>query len=360
VTIFIKNGVYEEIVYFRNKTNITFLGEDRDKTIVCYANNEVFNPHPSNVATNEMPGTFPSRRAAFMGDNSKGIHLVNFTVKTTAKGQAEGLLLAGGQNIVSNVNIEGSGDALQVNGSVYLTDCRITGDGDIILGRGPALFNHCELISNGGTYMWIRNTSANHGNIFLNCRFQTIAGKETEIARAPTNRGKNYPYCEAVLINCALAGISPAGWGPVGPDTSNIHYWEYNSTNISDGKPADVSRRHPASRQLTKDKDAEIIANYSNPAYVLGGWSPLMAPLILSQPAAVITTAGQTATFNVKAEAIPTATFQWLRNGNAIRGATDAMLKIENVRASDAATYTVTVMNGSGRVTSHGASLTVK
>ncbi len=278
VTIFIKNGTYEEIVYFRNKTNITFLGEDRDKTIVCYANNEVFNPHPSNVATNEMPGTFPSRRAAFMGDNSKGIHLVNFTVKTTAKGQAEGLLLAGGQNIVSNVNIEGSGDALQVNGSVYLTDCKITGDGDIILGRGPAFFNRCELISHGGAYMWIRNTSANHGNVFLNCRFQTEGARETEIARAPTNKGKDYPYCEAVLLNCALAGISPAGWGPVGPDTSNIHYWEYNSTNISDGKPVDISRRHPASRQLNKDKDAEIIANYSNPAYVLGGWTPSMPP----------------------------------------------------------------------------------
>jgi pectinesterase len=286
VTIFIKNGTYEEIVYFRNKTNITFLGEDRDKTIICYANNEVLNPHPSNVATNEMPGTFPSRRAAFMGDNSKGIHLVNFTVKTTAKGQAEGLLLMGGQNIVSNVTIEGSGDALQVNDSVYLTDCKIIGDGDIILGRGPAFFNHCELISNGGTYMWIRNTSANHGNVFFNCKFQTLGARETEIARAPTNKGKDYPYAEAVLINCALAGISPVGWGPVGPDTSNIHYWEYNSTNISDGKPVDVSRRLPASRQLTKEKDAEIIANYSNPAFVLGGWSPSIAPLVLPHPPA--------------------------------------------------------------------------
>jgi hypothetical protein len=66
----------------------------------------------------------------------------------------------------------------------------------------------------------------------------------------------------------------------VGQDTSNIHYWEYNSTNISDGKPVDVSKRSPVSRQLTKDKDAEIIANYSNPAYVLGGWTPSMAPLI--------------------------------------------------------------------------------
>ncbi|MBN1997236.1 hypothetical protein JW935_06780, partial [candidate division KSB1 bacterium] len=35
------------------------LGEDRDKVVVCYANNEVFNPHPANIVTNERPGTFP-------------------------------------------------------------------------------------------------------------------------------------------------------------------------------------------------------------------------------------------------------------------------------------------------------------
>ncbi len=360
VTVFIKNGTYEEIVYFRNKTNITFLGEDRDKVIVCYANNEVFNPHPLNVATNEMPGTFPSRRAAFMGDHSNGIHLVNLTIKTTLRGQAEGLLLVGGENIVSNVNVEGSGDALQVNGSVYLTDSRITGDGDIVLGRGPAFFDHCEMISHGGTYMWIRNTSANHGNVFLNCRFQTTTGRETEIARAPTNHGKTYPYCEAVLINCTLAGISREGWGPVGGDTANVHYWEYNSTGISDGKPVDVSHRRPLSRQLTKEKDAEIIANYSNPIYVLGGWTPSMAPLILSQPEAVTAATGQTAIFNIKVAAIPAATYQWFKSGTAISGATDATLRIEHVRAGDAATYSVTVKNGSSSVKSRAAALVVK
>ena len=289
VTIFIKNGDYEEIVYFRNKTNITFLGEDREKVIVHYANNEVFNPHPSNVATNEWPGTFPSRRAAFMVDHSKDIHLANMTIKTTAKGQAEGLLLAGERIIVSDVTIVGSGDALQANGSVYLKNCSITGDGDNILGRGPVFFDHCEMISTGGVYMWIRNTDANHGNVFVNCSFKTLNGRETEIARAPTNNGRDYPYAEAVLINCALEGISPVGWGPVGPDTSNLHYWEYNSTNLSDGTPVDVSKRHPASRQLKMPEDAEAIANYSNPAYVLGGWQPSMDLLTMSQSAAGVT-----------------------------------------------------------------------
>jgi pectinesterase len=98
IIIFIKKGVYEEIVYFRNKTNITILGEDRDKVIVKYANKETFNPHPSNISTNEVEGTFPSRRAAFSVDHSSRIDLVNLTIKTTSeRAQAEGLLLNGSE-----------------------------------------------------------------------------------------------------------------------------------------------------------------------------------------------------------------------------------------------------------------------
>ena len=77
----------------------------------------------------------------------------------------------GERNIISHMTVVGSGDALQVNGSVYITDSLIVGDGDTILGRGPAFFNRCELQS-GGVFMWIRNTSANHGNVFLNCTFR--------------------------------------------------------------------------------------------------------------------------------------------------------------------------------------------
>lgn len=284
-TIFIKNGVYEEIVYFRNKTNVTFLGEDRDKVIVCYANNEVFNPHPANIATNERPGTFPSRRAAFTGDNCRGIHLVNFTIRSLndKPAQAEGLLLMGRENLVYNVSIYGSGDALQINGPVYLENTSITGLGDNILGRGPAFFKNCELVSTAGPHMWIRNTEANHGNVFLNCKFRMIGPRQTVIARTNDNRGKGYPYAEAVLLNCALEGIRPEGWGIQGNATDRIHYWEYNSVNISDGKPVDVSQRHPISRQLTMEKDAETLDNYKNPAYVLGGWTPAMDPDILKQ-----------------------------------------------------------------------------
>ncbi len=359
VTIFIKNGIYEEIVYFRNKTNITILGEDRDKVIVRYANKEVFNPHPSNISTNEVEGTFPSRRAAFAADHSSRIHLVNLTIMTTSdRAQAEGLLVNGSENIICNVTIHGSGDALQSNGSAYYQNCRIGDGGDMILGRGPAFFKDC-LFSSYGPYMWVRNTSANHGNVFVNCTFMTPEGIQAEIARAPTNGGKNYPYCEAVLLNCRLSGISLIGWGPIG-DTSDVHYWEFNSTNISDGKPTDISLRHPASRQLTMEKDSAIIVNYSNPSYVLGNWTPAMAPIILLQPESAIVKKGEKAKFKVEVASVPEASYQWYKNGQIIPGATNAFLDIESAKANDSGIYNVSVKNSTGYITSHEAKLSVE
>jgi pectinesterase len=359
ITIFIKNGMYEEIVYFRNKTNITFVGEDREKVLVCYANNEVFNPHPSNITTNEWPGTFPSRRAVFMADNSSGIHLINFTIKSINEkpAQAEGLLLMGKDNIVSNMIIYGSGDALQINGSVYLSDTKITGFGDNVLGRGPAFFKKCELITQYGPHMWIRNTETNHGNVFLNCIFRSIGDVETVIARAPTNHGISYPYCEAVLINCALEGIRPEGWGSVGDDTSNVHYWEYNSTNLIDGEPADVSKRSPVSKQLSMEKDTEIIADYSNPAFVLGGWSPSMVPLILSQPASVKIKKGESAVFRAEATAVPEPGFQWFKDDKPLQGETNSVLTIQSAQTQNAGEYKVIVKNNSGSKSSLNAQL---
>ena len=290
VTIFIKNGTYEEIVFFRNKANITVRGEDREKVQIGYGNNSAFNP--------PMPG--PSRRCAFSVYDSTGIVLENFSVSNYFYGQAEGLLISGSKNIVSHLNIKGSGDALNLRGSVYLTDSRIIGDGDTILGVGPAFFNHCE-IQSMGPFMWIRNTEANHGNVFVNSTFivreRPAAGPGSQapptapagsaapaaarpsmgavLARLPNNHGLNYPYAEAVLINCHLKNIPAIGWGPIEDDTTHMHLWEFNSTDM-DGKAIDTTQRHPVSKQLTMEKDAETIANYSKPAFVLGGWTPVV------------------------------------------------------------------------------------
>jgi hypothetical protein len=353
VTIFVKNGDYEELVYFRNKSDITVVGADRDKVRVHYANNEVFNPHPANIGTNELPGTFPSRRAAFAVDHSNGIALVNMTIATTLAGQAEGLLVNGERNIASHVTIVGSGDALQTNGSAYYGDVKLVGHTDTILGRGPAYFKRCE-IESVSFYMWIRNPATNHGNVFVDCSFRTRNGGLAELVRLPTNKGKNYPYAEAVLINARLEGISPVGWGEVGGDPANVHFWEFNSRDPN-GTPVDVSRRSPVSRQLGKEQDAALIASYSDPAFVLAGWQPALAPIILKQPQDARIRRGAKATLQVEVAAVPEVAYQWFRNGKRVEGATGAIFN-----PNEPGAYKVEVRNGSGVASSRAAQLTVQ
>ena len=271
-TVLIANGDYEELVYFRNKQNVLLRGENRDSVLIHYANNETFNPHPINVKTNEWPGTFPSRRAAFAADNCYDMRFENLTIQTDLQGQAEGLLLMGARNYLRNVRIVGSGDALQVNGSVYLEHCIVDGGGDMVLGRGPAFFKACTL-QGPGPFMWIRNTEANHGNIFVDCRF-IGSHPRSVLARSPLNRQPDgYPYAEAVLINCTLENIAPEGWGPIEGSAHHVRFYEYNSRDKA-GNPIDVSRRHPRSRQLTWPADSALIEKYRNPARILD-WNPV-------------------------------------------------------------------------------------
>lgn len=156
-----------------------------------------------------------------------------------------------------------------------MKDSKIQGFGDNVLGYGAVFFDSCDFVSTYGPHLWVRNTKANHGNVLLNCTLRTIGDVETTIARAPNSNGYSYPFVEAVLIDCKLEGITPAGWGKVVDNTKDIRYWEYNSTTL-DGKQVDISRRHPASRQLDLEKDAELIKNYRNPAYILNGWMPVL------------------------------------------------------------------------------------
>jgi pectinesterase len=267
-TIFIKNGTYDEIIYFRNKTNVNFVGEDREKVVIWYANNGVFNTRLMSPDPALSKGSH-SLRAVFTIHNSHKISLINFTLTSIGEkpAQAEALLIQGNENVVSHVNIEGSGDALQATGNIYITDSKIQGFGDNVLGYGAVYFNHCDFVSTYGPHLWVRNTRANHGNILVNCTLRTIGNIETTIARAPNNNGFSYPEVEAVLINCKLAGIRPEGWGTVADSINNIRYWEYKSTTI-DGKPIDYTHRHPASKRLTWEKDSVLIKNYQTPSFV--------------------------------------------------------------------------------------------
>lgn len=265
-------GDYEELVYARNKSHLHIQGAGMDTTRVHYANCEVFNPHPTNLKTNEWPGTFPSRRAAFMLDNCSDISLQDMTIATDMQGQAEGLLLNGERILLRAIHIIGSGDALQANGTIYMEDCEMDGGGDTFLGRGSLFAYHCRLRNDGGPFTWIRNTEGNHGDVFVECDFSTFNGRPVDLGRAPNNGKQSYPYAEQVLINCRVENGIPQGWSSIGCKTA--FFAEYGTTDMATGQPVDLKNRHPFAHQLRPGKDDELIKNYQNPAFVLKGWNP--------------------------------------------------------------------------------------
>lgn len=283
VTVHLRRGLYEALVFMRGKSRLTLRGEDREGVQVGYGNNSAFNP--------PEPGQ-PNRRPAFAIFDSTDIQLSNFTINNHLVGQAEALLIGGARNILERMTLNGSGDALQIRGSLYVTDSRLTGHGDTILSVGPAFFERTEIHSIG-PFAWIRNPPGNRGHVFKDCRFVAIdeplpwtrtaegGGQRVPavLARLPNNNGSNYPHATMVLIDSRLAGISPQGWGPVEDaatfDRSHVRFWEFNSTDLS-GRALDMTQRHPVSRRLVRPADAQLIDDYSRPEFVLDGWLPVV------------------------------------------------------------------------------------
>ena len=274
-TIFITvaEGDYEEIVYCRNKSNLIVQGAGMDKSRVHYENDEVFNPHPLNIKTNEKRGTYPSRRAAVFFDNCHDIVLQDITFETAPKGQAEGLLLCGERIAMYRVHIIGGGDALQSNGTVYMEDSILDGGLDSILGRGSLFAYHSQIRNSGGAASWVRNFSPDHGDVFVECHFEGTGQRPLSFGRS-----RGYPDAELVLINCTTRNVNPVGWEAF---DKTAHAWEFNTRDADTGELVDFSKRNENSRRLDAVADAEIIRNYSDPAYVLGGWQPLRAPKIV-------------------------------------------------------------------------------
>lgn len=284
VEIFIRDGDYEEIVYISGKSNLTLRGESRGGVVVHYPNNSAFN----------------RIRPAFSVTGSDDIQLSTFTIRNDFIGQAEALLMRGQRNIVDRMTLNGSGDAMTTGGTIYMVDSLLTGDGDTILAYAALFCLRCEIRS-VGPFTWTRTPEGSHGNVFVDSRFiyedrplpwsiteANPAGTKVRgvLARLPRNGRAatsyaNFPHAEMVLINAKLDGVPPEGWGPVEDqatfDWSKLRLWEFNSMDM-EGRPLDMSQRHPVVRILRSPDDEALIRDYSTPEYVLGGWRPEVRP----------------------------------------------------------------------------------
>ena len=141
------------------------------------------------------------------------------------------------------------------------------------------------------------------------------------------------------------------------------YQWKQNGTPIV-GATSSSYVTPATTRSMSGTQFTVIISNSygsatSNPA-VLTVHAAVAAPIVSVEPKNVTVTASQPAIFSVAATGTGPFSYQWMRNGVAIRGANSATYDIASTSVSDSgAGFNAVVANSAGSATSNTAILTV-
>ena len=165
ILVFIRKGVYQEVIYINGKNNITFRGEDRKQTMIIYPNNNNLNPGGSSV------------RTMINMNHADDIAMENLTLtNSTPHGgsQAEALRVSGQRFILNNADLDSFQDTFLINNMgnyAYIYNSHIQGDTDFIWDDGTVVFQNCEIEAMNAGYNCQMRTSANtyYGSDFLDC-----------------------------------------------------------------------------------------------------------------------------------------------------------------------------------------------
>lgn len=249
VTIFIKNGVYnEKLLLNATVNNLTIEGESPDSCIISWGD----------YAALRNMGTSGSYTFKVEGNN---ITFRNLTIENSAGpvGQAVAMHTIGDRIKFVNCRFLGNQDTLYTGGRdsrLYFEDCYIEGTVDFIFGSATALFNRCHIHGKGNGYLTAASTAEENpvGYVFNECTITTAPDVESIYLGRPWR-----PYASTYFINCDIdANINPQGWHNWGKESNEAtaRYGEYGSK----GRGAAPDQRVPWSKRLTAEEAARLTA----------------------------------------------------------------------------------------------------
>ncbi len=359
VIVNIRNGIYTEIVRLNSKNSVTFIGQDRQQTMISYSNNNNIN---SSSSTRPMFGV--------LGANDVAIENLTLSNSTPHGGsQAEALFVNSCKRFIFfNANVQSFQDTVLVNAAgdqAYLQDDHVQGDTDYVWGSGTIYASNSQFMamSPQSHLTQARTPQGSNGFAFVNCSIIGVAGAtNSDLGRDAANSGNgNWIYGQTAYINCTMDTniIIPAGWvlgsGTVVGNTGNLRFWEYDSVDLNSNL-VDTSQRVAWSTELDGVTATNQVQNVTN---WFSGWLPQLAPAILAQPVGQSIGGGQTLSLSVNAIGISAPGYQWIKNGTNIPNATASTFSVATAYAGDAGAYSVVVSNAAGSVASSIVNVTV-
>ena len=259
VTVSIAPGTYADMLYLRDKDNVTLKGTGkRTQSVIAYANCEHYEyGSGAGLSTKPVIGKAidaknTGGRVVFLAENCNNLTLENLTIRNTfgnPKGQAETLYFNSGNNThkltIENCELWSFQDTFLTKGVVWVHNSLIAGHCDYIWGYPKAcLFEDCEIRSlDAGYIVQARiNAASDKGFVFLNCSLTAAEGVANGKMYLARSGGDATKYDNVTFVGCKMAPvISPAGWfsnplpNPSTP-TASSGWKEYGSTDLT-GNP---------------------------------------------------------------------------------------------------------------------------
>lgn len=226
VTIEVGEGTYRELLFLRNKNNVTVKGVSREKTVIAYPNNDSYETGSGgSVSTRPAVGRAIGKsggRSVFLVEGCDNLVLEDLTIENTYsipshKGQAETIYFNSQYRLtVENCSLVSWQDTFLTKGKVWVHNSLIAGHVDYIWGYPEAcLFEDCEIRSRAGGYIVqarIPSASAK-GFVFLNCRLTAESGVADGKMYLARSGGSADYYDNVVFVGCTMGSvIAPSGW----------------------------------------------------------------------------------------------------------------------------------------------------
>lgn len=164
-TISVAAGTYRELLYLRDKKDITIKGDSRDGVRIVYPNNESYESGSGAAATSKpaigSKTGASGGRGLFLVENCDNLRLENLTIENSfgeQKGQAETIYFNSGNNThrltIENCSLISWQDTFLAKGRVWVHNSLIAGHVDYIWGYPEVcLFEGCEIRSRAAGYI---------------------------------------------------------------------------------------------------------------------------------------------------------------------------------------------------------------
>ena len=271
----IGEGTFPEMLFLRNRNNVTLRGVSREKTRIAYPNNDSYETGSgASVSSRPSPGASIGKsggRSVFLVEGCDNLVLENLTIENTYsipshKGQAETIYFNSNYKLtIENCALLSWQDTFLTKGVVWVHNSLIAGHVDFIWGYPKAcLFEDCEIRARAGGYLIQARvpSASDKGFVFLRCRLTAEEGVKDGSMYLARSAGQSESFDNVTYVHCEMSPvIAPVGWftnpspNPATP-TATSGWKEYGTTGVS------TASRNNLGKLLT-DAEAEAYASRS-------------------------------------------------------------------------------------------------